>query len=133
MHLQHVTIPDKVLPRTVILQRYDSNKLETHGFIIAISRTNLQLKGVQMLSVIKSSLKRPVYEMPDFIVSALQEHHLYEAYRSRPPYQQNDYIGWITRAKREVTKQRRLDQMLSELSGGELYMNMKYTPKHRKD
>ncbi|HSG43712.1 MAG TPA: YdeI/OmpD-associated family protein [Anaerolineales bacterium] len=28
-----------------------------------------------------------------------------DAYNARPPYQRNDYIGWITRAKREETKQ----------------------------
>ncbi|NTV05263.1 MAG: YdeI/OmpD-associated family protein [Chlorobiaceae bacterium] len=84
-----------------------------------------------MLSAKKSSLKRSVYEMPDFVVAALREHQLDEAYRLRPPYQQNDYIGWITRAKRDATKQKRLNQMLSELKSGLLYMNMKYTPKHR--
>jgi uncharacterized protein YdeI (YjbR/CyaY-like superfamily) len=76
-----------------------------------------------MFSAKKSSLK------PDFVVAALREHQLDEAYQSRPPYQQNDYIGWITRAKRDATKQKRLNQMLSELKGGELYMNMKYSSK----
>ena len=52
-----------------------------------------------------------------------------DAYRSRPAYQQNDYIGWITRAKRAATKQKRLHQMLHELEGGKLYMNMKWSPK----
>jgi uncharacterized protein YdeI (YjbR/CyaY-like superfamily) len=47
-----------------------------------------------------------------------------DAYRARPDYQQNDYIGWIDRAKREETKQKRLAQMLDELEGGKLYMNM---------
>ena len=68
--------------------------------------------------------------MPDFIHEALNERGLMEAYRSRPPYQQNDYIGWITRAKREETKQKRLDQMLDELEGGKLYMNMLWTKSH---
>ena len=52
-----------------------------------------------------------------------------EAYRDRPPYQRNDYIGWITRAKRDETKQRRLAQMLAELESGNRYMNMSYRPK----
>jgi uncharacterized protein YdeI (YjbR/CyaY-like superfamily) len=54
-----------------------------------------------------------------------------EAYRSRPPYQQNDYIGWITRAKRQETKEKRLAQMLRELESGDKYMNMDYRPKRR--
>ena len=44
--------------------------------------------------------------MPDFIRDALLECGLMEAYRSRPPYQQNDYIGWITRAKRQATQEK---------------------------
>lgn len=47
-----------------------------------------------------------------------------DAYHARPAYQQNDYIGWITRAKLEATKQKRLNQMLDELEGGKYYMNM---------
>ena len=50
-----------------------------------------------------------------------------DAYHERPDYQQNDYIGWITRAKREETKEKRLTQMLDELEGGKLYMNMSWT------
>lgn len=68
-------------------------------------------------------------EMPDFIRDVLHQHQLMDAYRSRPPYQQNDYIGWITRAKRETTRKKRVNQMLEELKGGKLYMKMKWTGK----
>ena len=72
---------------------------------------------------------RPRHKMPDFIRDALNERELMDAYRSRPSYQQNDYIGWITRAKLEATKQKRMQQMLDELKSGKLYMNMKWNPK----
>jgi len=52
-----------------------------------------------------------------------------EAYRNRPPYQRNDYLGWITRAKLEQTRQKRLAQMLREFAGGDRYMNMTYRSK----
>ena len=52
-----------------------------------------------------------------------------KAYRARPPYQQNDYLGWIIRAKLEATKLKRLNQMLDELQGGKLYMNMVWMPR----
>ena len=52
-----------------------------------------------------------------------------DAYRARPPYQRNDYIGWINQAKREETKQKRLAQMLDELARGDSYMNMDYVAK----
>jgi hypothetical protein len=47
-----------------------------------------------------SGLSRPIHPMPDFVLQALTERGLMTAYRERPPYQQNDYIGWINRAKR---------------------------------
>ncbi len=67
--------------------------------------------------------------MPASTRNALLERGLLDAYRGRPPYQQNDYIGWITRAKLKETRQRRLAQMLTELARGDRYMNMVYRPK----
>ena len=72
---------------------------------------------------------RPRYPMPDYIRDALKENELMDAYNSRPPYQRNDYIGWIKRAKREETKQKRLNQMLDELKKGDVYMKMKWNQK----
>lgn len=66
--------------------------------------------------------------MPMDIKQALEETRLMEEYRQRPPYQQNDYIGWITRAKKVETRQKRLEQMLRELTQGDKYMNMYYQP-----
>ena len=62
--------------------------------------------------------------MPAHVRRALAAHELEEAYRARSPYQRNDYIGWITLAKREETRERRLAQMLDELRGGDRYMKM---------
>lgn len=67
--------------------------------------------------------------MPDFVLKSLKEKNLLNAYHDRPPYQQNDYIGWIAGAKLPVTKQKRLDQMFDELKRGDVYMKMKYNPK----
>jgi uncharacterized protein YdeI (YjbR/CyaY-like superfamily) len=76
-----------------------------------------------------SSLSRPIHPIPEFVRKALTERGLLAAYQRRPPYQQNDYIGWINRAKRMETKQRRLAQMLDELERGDLYMGMAYRPR----
>jgi len=73
-----------------------------------------------------SKLKRQLNPMSDFIRLALEERGLMQAYRERPAYQQNDYIGWIDRAKREETKEKRLNQMLDELESGGIYMKMKH-------
>ncbi len=74
-----------------------------------------------------SRLKRPRHEMPDDIIRRLEERGLLESYRARPAYQQNDYIGWITCAKRPQTREKRLSQMLDELTQGDIYMNMAWS------
>jgi uncharacterized protein YdeI (YjbR/CyaY-like superfamily) len=62
--------------------------------------------------------------MPETVRSALAKRGLKAAYEARPDYQRNDYLGWIARAKRDDTSQKRLDQMLDELEQGDVYMNM---------
>ncbi len=69
--------------------------------------------------------------MPGFVTKALKERGLMTAYRERPAYQRNDYVGWIVRAKRQETKEKRLQQMLNELEAGGLYMKMKHPPSKR--
>jgi uncharacterized protein YdeI (YjbR/CyaY-like superfamily) len=71
-----------------------------------------------------SRLKRPLHPMPEFVRSALEDRKLMAAYLERPAYQQNDYIGWITRAKLPATRQKRLNQMLDELFRGDVYLKM---------
>jgi uncharacterized protein YdhG (YjbR/CyaY superfamily) len=80
----------------------------------------------------KSRLKRPILEMPSDIKDLLIKEGLYESYLNRPAYQQNDYIGWILRAKREETRQKRIDQMTDELKAGNVYMKMAYGEKNAK-
>lgn len=73
-----------------------------------------------------SNLKRQRNPMPDFIKTALEKNSLMNAFHERPAYQQNDYLGWISRAKREETRLKRLQQMLDELSQGGVYINMRH-------
>lgn len=74
-----------------------------------------------------SRMTRPVYDIPEDIVDILNENGLWDAYKARPSYQQNDYIGWITRAKRVDTRTKRIEIMLNELRKGSGYMGMKWT------
>ena len=73
-----------------------------------------------------SRMTRQIYNMPPDIEAALTARGLVEAYRARPGYQQNDYVGWITRAVRPATRQKRLAQMLDELQAGGAYMKMRW-------
>ncbi|MDH3263194.1 MAG: YdeI/OmpD-associated family protein [Paracoccaceae bacterium] len=75
-----------------------------------------------------SSLKRPLQPMPPEVAEALAKAGLRAAYDARPPYQRNDYLAWIARARRLETRARRLAQMLDELGRGDVYMNMDWPP-----
>jgi hypothetical protein len=66
--------------------------------------------------------------MPAWIRDAPVEKDLHDAYAARPPYQRNDWIGWITAAAREGTRRRRLAAMLRELAQGHGYMGMAWQP-----
>ena len=76
-------------------------------------------------------MKRPRYPMPDYIKKALEENSLMDAYKDRPAYQQNDYIGWIDRAIKPETILKRLNQMLDELKRGGVYMKMDHPASKR--
>lgn len=66
-------------------------------------------------------LEREVNAMPKDVLAALETGGLLDAYRDRPAYQQNDYLGWIGGAKQAATRQKRIDQMLGELREGGVY------------
>ena len=76
-----------------------------------------------------SRLTRPRYPMPSFVKDEHIGLGLMEAYQNRPAYQQNDYIGWITRARQEKTRQKWLKIMLDEIASGKGYMGLKYIVK----
>jgi uncharacterized protein YdeI (YjbR/CyaY-like superfamily) len=77
-----------------------------------------------MSPVLRPLRKREV--MPDFVSQALAARGLRDRYDARPPYQRNDYLLWINKARRDETKRRHLEQMLDELEAGGVYMGMKW-------
>ena len=78
-------------------------------------------------------IRRVRHVMPDDVHQALVDEGLMGMYEERPAYQQNDYVGWITSAKTDETRQKRLDQMLDELKKGGVYMKMVHRPSARNE
>lgn len=72
--------------------------------------------------------KRPTHSMPADVREAIDEGGVGTAYRDRPAYQRNDYLGWIAGAKRDETRMKRLRQMIAELKQGGVYMGMRHAP-----
>jgi uncharacterized protein YdeI (YjbR/CyaY-like superfamily) len=66
--------------------------------------------------------------MPTDVRRALDDRELMNDYMARPPYQQNDYVAWIDRARRPATRAARIAQMLDELERGGVYMKMEHPP-----
>jgi uncharacterized protein YdeI (YjbR/CyaY-like superfamily) len=54
-----------------------------------------------------------------------------DAYRERPAYQRNDYLGWIGQAQQDETRAKRVSQMVDELREGGVYMGMTHAPSRR--
>jgi uncharacterized protein YdeI (YjbR/CyaY-like superfamily) len=79
------------------------------------------------------SLKRAIKPMPDDVREALEAEGLEGRYGARPPYQQNDYLGWIGRARRDETRRKRIETMLRELREDSGYMRLPYTPRRGPD
>jgi len=75
-----------------------------------------------------TELQREVKPTSPDVQAELESHSLLAAYRERPAYQQNDYLGWIGRAKRDSTREKRIEQMLDELRRGGVYMGMQHRP-----
>lgn len=77
-------------------------------------------------------LQRDKQPMLDFVKEAIVQSGVKEDYENRPEYQRNDYLMWINGATKMETKQKRLDQMISELKTGGVYMKMDH-PASRKN
>ena len=57
---------------------------------------------------------RARHVMPADLAEALRASGTRSDYESRPAYQRNDYVGWITAAKSAQTRSRRIAQMIED-------------------
>ena len=132
---------------TISFPKAYAKKLVKQAFEISVERLKGRPQTPDGQTIVKSisekkrrpgmpkrapAAKRERHSMPEYVLNALEQENLFEAYESRPPYQQNDYVGWITDAKRDETRAARLVQMLDELRSGDVYMKMAYKPATQK-
>ena len=113
---------------TVRLPHDQPLPLELIGRMVAFRAAEQEQLHLEKQAGIKAppAPLRPRHEMPQDVADALGREGLTPAYEARPPYQRNDYLGWITRAKQPATREKRLRQMLDELHAGDAYMGMAY-------
>lgn len=118
---------DEPMPADLVWKRGTARAAKKDGWI---RKSRNEGEGGDM-GINSPKTKRPRYEMPEFVKQALEKRNLMDDYEKRPAYQRNDYIGWIERAKRWDTKEKRLRQMLDELETGGVYMKMKHPPSRK--
>jgi uncharacterized protein YdeI (YjbR/CyaY-like superfamily) len=68
------------------------------------------------------SAKKPMLEMPEDVHQALEAGELLDVFAARPDKQRNGYIAWVAESRREVTRRKRIRQMLEELYAGDVYL-----------
>ena len=78
-----------------------------------------------------SRMKRPKQPMPPDVDQVLRSAGVLDAYRERPAYQRNDYLGWIGQAQQDETRAKRVSQMVDELREGGVDMGMTHAPSRR--
>lgn len=57
--------------------------------------------------------------LPDDMKAELKKRNLENEYQGRPYYQRKGYIQWISSAKKDDTRRKRIQRMISELNRGE--------------
>jgi uncharacterized protein YdeI (YjbR/CyaY-like superfamily) len=83
----------------------------------------LNEKGIKVKKTVKKAVTKAI---PDDLHEALQQHpKAIHTYQNFSPSQHNDYIDWITGAKREATRTKRLETTIEWLSEGKR-RNWKY-------
>lgn len=92
------------------------------GFLFVASEVEKLIYSCHMTDWSKISRKKQI--MQNYVHEALEKHQLLKIFEQRPAYQQNDYLSWIQRAKRTVTKEKRVQQLVDELKKGDVYMKM---------
>jgi uncharacterized protein YdeI (YjbR/CyaY-like superfamily) len=59
--------------------------------------------------------------LPEDMRQALEAGELIDTFAARPTNHRVGYIAWITESRREVTRRKRIRQMLEELYAGDAY------------
>ena len=73
-------------------------------------------------------MKRPRQPLPAEVDAALDDAGVRNDYDARPDYQRNDYLRWSAQAATDGTRAKRIQQMISELRTGGVYMGMEHNP-----
>lgn len=105
------------------LQDLPSNKIFT-AYIMQAAKLNEE--GVTLPSKAKGSIKPKDVEVPEYVQKALKEDKkALEVFSAFAPSHKKEYLQWITEAKTEPTRNKRIETMMGWLKEGKS-RNWKY-------
>jgi uncharacterized protein YdeI (YjbR/CyaY-like superfamily) len=74
----------------------------------------------------RQRVARPDVDVPDYFMAALKKNRkALAAFEAFPPSHRREYVEWLTEAKREETRQRRLETAITQIAEGKP-QNWKY-------
>jgi hypothetical protein len=86
-------------------------------------------EGIKVPRVVKA--KKPPVKPPTYFTAALKKNtKALATFKAFSPSNQRDYVEWVTEAKTDDTRTRRLDTAVAWMAQGKI-RNWKYTPKAR--
>lgn len=90
---------------------------------------DLNERGVKLPSTTKSGKNKPDIEVPDYIMKALNKNKkAFAVFAGFSPSHKREYIEWITEAKTDATREKRIATMLEWVGEGKS-RNWKYMKK----
>lgn len=106
----------KFTPRKNNSKWSDSNRKRARKMIHEGKMTEAGLKKIDVSELSKSPKPRPKLVIPSYVKDAFMTNDVWENFCSLAPTYRNHYIGWITAAKREETRKRRLEEAVELLA-----------------
>lgn len=83
------------------------------------------------IKTVRKTVKRKPLEAPDYMLTALRKNKkAWVSFENFSPSNKRDYVEWITEAKTEATRDKRLTQAIEWIAEGKP-RNWKYMPEYR--
>lgn len=105
----------KFTPRKNNSRWSDSNRKRAGKMIKEGKMTEAGLKKIDLSELSKTTPKRKL-EVPPYVKEAFITNNVWENFCGLASTYRNHYIGWITSAKREETRKRRLEEAIELLA-----------------
>lgn len=107
------------------------NDLPPDTIILGYIKQAMRLNEECIKNPPRKSVKRKSMEAPDYLLAAIRKNKkAWATYENFSPSRQRDYVEWITEAKTEATRDKRLTEAIAWMAEGKP-RNWKYMPEYQ--